>query len=103
MTSKETNLVMWYKVMFSFCCKLDSKSLYFILCLYCRSTVLVQSSRKGKVVSILEEKDALPPVCVMIPILITSFIELQSIKSFSANQVTLALCVTLIWHLENVS
>ena len=65
---EETNLVMSYKLTFSVCCKLDSWSLYYISCLYCRSTALVQSSLRGKVVSILEEQNALSPVCMMIQV-----------------------------------
>ena len=103
---KKTNLVMSYKLTLSVCCKLDSWSLYFISCLYCRSTALVQSSLRGKVVSILEEQNALTSTCLhddtgyMLYWVIINKIYLYS---FSANQVTLALCITLIWHLENLS
>ena len=100
---KKTNLVMLYKLAFSVCCKLDSWSLYFISCLCCRSTALVQSSLRGKVVSILEEQNALPPVSMTIQVTCCIIINKIYIYALSANQVTLALCITLIWQLENLS
>ena len=103
---KETNLVMSYKLTLSVCCKLDSWSLYFISCLYCRSTALVQSSLRGKVVSILEEQNTLTSTSLHDDtgyMLYWAIINKIYTYSFSANQVTLALCITLIWHLENLS
>ena len=101
---KETNLVMSYKLTFSVCCKLDSWSLFYfmsVLQINCVSSEFTKG-KSGKHIGRTE----CTFTCLdddTVYMLYWVIINKIYIYSFSANQVTLALCVTLIWHFENLS